>query len=135
MTEHDDKISAEPNFAKLGAHGLDDIERGQSPADMGLVPLSNLRRRDADHAHSEPVRPFRTCREIRARSRSKAETRASRPCCERCMRRPESGLALGSLEGIDPVVEIVVPKRRGRAVKRVRGRDDGWIAAGSAAIA
>ena len=56
MTEHDDKISAEPNFAKLGAHGLDDIERGQAPADMGLVPLSNLRRRDADHAHSEPLR-------------------------------------------------------------------------------
>ena len=75
-------------FAKLGAHGLDDIKRGQAPRYMGLVPLSNLRRRDADPrpATQPSPRQFRTCRQIRARSRSKAETRARRPCCERCMK-------------------------------------------------
>ena len=55
MTEHDDQIDAGPEFAKLGAYGLDNVDRGQAPADMGFVPLSDLRRRDADHAQFEPA--------------------------------------------------------------------------------
>ena len=57
VTEHDDQIDAAPKFVELRARGLDDVDRGQAAPDMGLVPLSDLRRRDPDHAHSEPLRP------------------------------------------------------------------------------
>ena len=60
VTEHDDQIDAAPKFGKLRARGLDDVDRDQASADMGLVPLGDLRRRDADHAHFEPLRSFRT---------------------------------------------------------------------------
>ena len=56
VAEHDDQIDAGPKFAQLRPRGLDNVDRGQAAPDMGLVPLGDLRRRDPDHTHSEPLR-------------------------------------------------------------------------------
>jgi hypothetical protein len=56
VTEHDDQIDAASEVDKLRARGFDDVDRGQAPADVGLVPLGDLWRRHADHAYCEPLR-------------------------------------------------------------------------------
>jgi hypothetical protein len=55
VAQHDDEIDAGPELAELRADGLHDVDRNQAPADMGFVPLGDLRRRDANHANLKLV--------------------------------------------------------------------------------
>jgi hypothetical protein len=50
------EVGAAPEFTQLRARRLNDVDDRQASADVGVVPLRNLRRRNADHAHLEPVR-------------------------------------------------------------------------------
>ena len=56
VAQRDNEIGAAPEFAELRARRLNDVDDRQASADVGFVPLRNLRRRNADHAHLEPVR-------------------------------------------------------------------------------
>ena len=112
------------SLAKLRAHGFDDVDGGQAPADMCLVPLGDLRRRDADHAHFEPPRRSglvdkRALDHDRRRKPGRAIAFADVAADDRKAR-----LRISALERLEAVVEIVVPKRRDRVVKRIHGGDD-----------
>ena len=56
VAERDNEIDAAPEFADRRPRRLDDVDGRQSSADMGLIPLRDLRRRSADHAQLEPAR-------------------------------------------------------------------------------
>jgi hypothetical protein len=125
MTQDDNQIDAGPKFAKLRPHGLDNVDRDQAPADMGFVPLRDLRRRDADHAHFEPAggsgfvdkRAFdhdrrRKPRRAIAFAHVAADDRKARLC-------------VCSVERLEAVVEIVVSESRDGIVKCVHRGDDG----------
>jgi hypothetical protein len=121
VTQHDNQIDEGPKFAKLRAHGLDNVDRDQAPAHMGFVPLRDLRRRHADHAHFEPVGGFRfvdkrTFDHDRRRKPGRAIAFAHVAADDRKAR-----LRISALEA---VVEIVVSERRDRIVKRVHRGDD-----------
>ena len=125
MTEHDDQIDAAPEFAKLRASGFDDVDRDQASADMGLVPLGDLRRRNADHTDFEPPRRSgrvdeRALDHDRRRKPGRAIAFANVAADDRKAR-----LRVSALERFEAVVEIVVPKRRGGIVKCVHRGDDG----------
>ena len=103
---------------------------------MGLVPLGDLRRRDADHADFEPLRRSglvdeRALDHDRRRKPGRAVAFADIAADDRKAR-----LRVSALESVEAVVEIVVAERRGGVVKRVHRGDDGMDRpSGSAAIA
>ena len=125
MTEHDDEIDAAPKFAELRARRFDDVDRGQAPANMSLVPLGDLRRRNAEHAHFERLRRSglideRALDHDRGRKPGRAVAFADIAADD-----GKAGLGISALEDLEAVVEIVVAERRDRIVERVHGGDDG----------
>ena len=125
VTEHDDEIDMGSKFAKLRAHGLDNVDRGQAPADMGFVPLGDLRRRDADHADFEPAGGSglvdkRAFDHDRRRKPGRAIAFAHIAADDRKAR-----LRISAPERLEAVIEIVVPESRDGIVKRVHRGDDG----------
>ena len=125
VTERNDQIGAAPELAKLRARGLDDVEGDQPSADMDLVPLGDLRRRDADHAQFEPLRRASLVDEFaldhdRRGKPGRAVTFADIAADDR-----KPGLRISALEDLEAVVEIVVAKRRDGIIKPVHRADDG----------
>ena len=131
MTERDHQIDTAPEFAELRAHRFDDVDRGQASAEMGLVPLGDLRRRNADHPDLEPPRRSglvdeRALDHDRRRKPGRAIAFADVAADDRKAR-----LRVCALERLEAVIEIVVAERRDVIIKRVHGGDDGvdraWV--------
>ncbi len=130
MAEHDHQIDAASEFTKLGADSLDDVDRDQASAYMDLVPLGDLRRRNADHTYFEPLRRSglvdeRAFDHDRGRKPGRAIAFADVAADD-----GKARLRISALERLQAVVEIVVPQRRDVIVKRVHGGDDGMDRAG-----
>jgi hypothetical protein len=125
VTEHDDQIDAALEFAKFRARRFDDVENSQPSANMGLVPLGDLGRRDPDHAHFEPLRRSGLVEEGALdhdgrRKEGRAAAFAHIAADDR-----KSGLLVSAPERLEAIVEIVVPERRGVIVQRIHGGYDG----------
>ena len=125
VTERNDQIDAAPELAELRARGLDDVEGDQASAEMDLVPLRDLRRRDAEHAQLEPLRRSSLVEKFaldhdRRRKPGRAIAFAHIAAHDR-----KPSLRIGALEDIEAIVEIVVAERRGGVIKPVHRGDDG----------
>src|SRR5579872_6542974 len=114
-----------PKFAKLGARRFDDVDRNQASADMSLIPLSDLRRRDADDPYFEPPRLSGLVKEFALdHDRRRKEGRAVAPA-DVARDDGKARLPISALKRLEAVVEIVVPERPCVIAEPVHRGDDG----------
>ena len=125
VTERNDQIGAAPEVAKLRARGLDDVEGDQASADMDLVPLGDLRRRDADHAQFEPLRRASLVNEFALDHDRRGKPGRAVAFADIAADDRKPGLRISALEDLEAVVEIVVAKCRDGIIKPVHRGDDG----------
>ena len=125
MAQRDDDIGAIPQSANLRARRRDDIDSRQASADVGLVPLRDLRRRDADHADLQPARCSALVDEVALDDDRRREPGRAVGSPDIAADDRKARLRIGALEGLEAIVELMVAKRGDVIVKPVHGGDHG----------
>ena len=123
MAQRDDEIDAALKSADLSPRRLDDIDGRQASADMRLVPLRDLRRRDADHADLEPSRRPELVGEVAFDDDRRREPGRAVEFEDIAADDGKARLRIGALERLEAIVELMVAKRGDRVVEPVHGGD------------
>ena len=90
---------------------------------MGLVPLGDLRRRDADHADLEPARRPGLVGEVALDDDRRGEPGRAVRFQDIAADNGKARLRIGALERLEAIVELMVAERGDRVVEPVHGGD------------
>ena len=123
MAQRDDEIDAALKSADLSPRRLDDVDGRQTSADMRLVPLRDLRRRDADHADLEPARRPGLVGEVAFDDDRRREPGRAVEFEDIAADDGKARLRIGTLERLEAIVELMVAKRGDCVVEPVHGGD------------
>ena len=125
MAQCDDEIDAALKSANFRPRRLDDIDSPQASADMGLVPLRDLRRGDADHADLEPACCPGLVDEVALDDDRRREPGRAVGSQDIAADDGKARLRIRALERLEAIVELMVAERGDCVVEPVHGGDHG----------